>query len=164
MVDSWSHYQHSGTRHSRGVVVIGHGQPIDSAWLEARISEAVANDWCLRINCGTCAGQDFRAAIGYPLVRNENGWRRLDPRERIDLINALRGLPEPPQAEEGVRWLLYQIWLADTSHADTTLFPMLKGSFAAEVLERMRRHHQIRLEARQIHDERQGMKKRDWKE
>ena len=64
------------------------------------------------------------------------------------------------QLEEAVRWVLYEVW---RKYGDQ-YFVHLDGTWAGGVLVRMRAHHLRRQEARRVHEARQGVKKRDWKE
>jgi hypothetical protein len=147
------------------------GRPdrIDAIWLRNRLDEAVAEGWCLKTNCGTCANQDFRDATGLALVREPDRWVRpqLSTAELHELTIALRDLDIPPALplvfEKGVMWLIYEIWRNGSTRADAELFPLLQGSYAGSILEGMRAHYQSRLEARRVHEARQGVKKRDWK-
>ena len=64
------------------------------------------------------------------------------------------------QLEEGARWILYEVW----RNFGDKYFSKLDGTWASEVLGRMQFHYQRRQEARRIHEGRQGVKMRDWKE
>lgn len=87
--------------------------------------------------------------------------------ERAQLIvTALQDCtPHSDQHEfdEGVRSLLYGVWLRLGPVADAEVFPALEGSWAGSVLDAMTRHYAERLEARRRHEERQGVRQRDWK-
>lgn len=79
------------------------------------------------------------------------------------IIDGLRACdPEPRNRGEmaaAARWVIYQVWHA---YGDA-YFDRLAGTWAETVLEGMRAHHATRIEARRIHEERQGVKQRDSK-
>lgn len=64
------------------------------------------------------------------------------------------------QLEEATRWVLYEIWC----NFGDEYFAGLEGTWAGEVLARMQAHYQRRVEARRIHNARQCVKRREWKE
>jgi hypothetical protein len=81
------------------------------------------------------------------------------------IIAGLKVLTTPRAAhayemDKAVMWVIYEVWRnwRDRYFAD------LNGTWAGEVLAGMRTHYAWREEARRIHEARQGVKKRDWKE
>ena len=134
---------------------------VNGVWLQELFDRAVVGRWCLKINCTTCGNKDIRQALG-------QSRQRLGPEDARKFVVALRELG-PPQKfviehEEAIRWMLYEIWRSDGARADNELFPLLEGTSAGVVLQRMRDHYQQRLEMRRIHEARHGVKLRDWKE
>ncbi len=65
-----------------------------------------------------------------------------------------------PMFEEATRWVLYEVWSAFGSKFDS----MLLDSWAGGVLKEMQAHSARRNEARRRHEERQGVKQKDWKD
>jgi hypothetical protein len=135
-------------------------------WLQRLLESAIAERWCTRTNCGTCASEKLRQALGLLDKSSSSQIRFLPMTAQMAeaMIDGLRACA--PQAgsshqlEEGVRWVLYEVW----RNFGDRYFLKLDGTWANEVLGRMRSHHQRRQEARRIHEARQGVKMRDWKE
>ena len=137
----------------------------DPQWVQQLLERAVAERWCTKINCSTCGAQDLRHAIGLIEIAPDGG-RRHRPMSR-ELVEAIvAGLKVSTsksatsnQMEEAVRWMLYEVW---RSFGDEN-FSTLDGTWAGDVLAGMQAHYQRRQEARRLHDARQGVKIRDWK-
>ncbi len=138
----------------------------DPLWLQHLLERAIAERWCTRTNCGTCASEQLRQALGL-LDKSPLGPPRflpVTPDYAEAMVDGLRACA--PQAnmthllEEGARWVLYEVW----RNFGDTYFSNLDGTWAGEVLDRMRSHYQRRRDARRIHDARQGVKMRHWKE
>ncbi len=66
--------------------------------------------------------------------------------------------------EEGIMWLLFMIWQHFGERAHQELFPKLQGSWSGETLGKMRKHYADVQERRRVHNLRQGIKKKDWRE
>lgn len=127
----------------------------DAKWLQSLLRQAIDEHWCTRINCTTCGSDQLRAALD-PYLRTS-----------ADAKLVVGGLSEcePPSAhvhafEEAVRWVLYAVWVRFGEHFDSDM----NGTYAGQVLTRMREHHAHRMNARRIHEQRQGVKQHDWKE
>ncbi len=140
----------------------------DRLWLQHVLSRAVAENWCMQMNCTTCGALEFRGALGF-IERDAAGYIRRRPlniEEGQEIAGALRHCTRPDtesyKAESGIMLTLYEIWCIFGDEAHNRLFPSLDGSWAGEILARMRTHYQQKLERRRIHDARQGVKKRDW--
>lgn len=137
----------------------------DSKWLQRLLAVAATENWCTSINCSTCASEQLRLALGLIKKSKRNSVVFLPlSREKAELLIAGLRLCEPiPQHdrkfEEFVRWVIYQVWSAFGDE----LFEALAGTWSGDMLARMRAHHQRRLEARRLHQSRQGVKMRDWK-
>ncbi len=135
----------------------------DPQWLQQLLERAVAEGWCTRMNCTTCASEELRQALG--LLDKSGGRVRflpMTPETAEAVVGGLRacGASSDYRMEEATRWVLYEVW---RNFGDAS-FSGLEGTWAGEVLGRMRTHHQRRQEARRIHAARQGVKQRDWKE
>jgi hypothetical protein len=138
----------------------------DPLWLQHLLERAIGEGWCTRTNCGTCASEQLRLELGL-LDKSSPGHPRFlpMPAETAEaMVDGLRactpGANTSYQLEEGVRWILYEVW----RHFGDRYFSKLDGTWASEVLDRMRCHYQERQEARRIHNARQGVRMRDWKE
>lgn len=138
----------------------------DPQWLQYLLERAIAERWCMRMNCATCASEQLRQALGL-LDKSSSGTLRFLPmtaETAEDIIEGLRGCAPRTDAsyqlEEGVRWALYEVW----RNFGDRHFSKIKGTWANEVLGRIEVHYQRRQEARRIHEARQGVKMRDWKE
>ncbi len=125
----------------------------DPKWLQALLRRAIDEHWCMQINCTTCGSHQLRGALS--VVTSDDAKLIID------------GLREcaPPSAdlyafEESVRWVLYEIWRQSGERFDSDL----NGTYAGQVLTQMQKHHARRMNARRVHEQRQGVKQRDWKE
>jgi hypothetical protein len=120
----------------------------------------------MQINCRTCASNELRQGLG--LFAWSSAGRPqflpMTPETADAIVSVLQVCAPKPgsrvQMEEAARWVLYEVWC----NFGDTYFSRLDGSWAGDVLSDMRAHYQRREEARRIHDARQGVKKRDWKE
>jgi hypothetical protein len=63
------------------------------------------------------------------------------------------------EMDRAAMWVIYEVW----RNWGDRYFGDLDGTWAGEVLARMRAHYAWRQEARRVHEARQGVKKRDWK-
>ncbi|MGH7862902.1 MAG: hypothetical protein ACREOS_11775 [Candidatus Dormibacteraceae bacterium] len=76
----------------------------------------------------------------------------------VALIPALAAVKpagdERRELEEAVRLILYEIWYTlGPRTAEEQLRPILEGTWAGDVLTRMKEHHQALMEARRHHEE-----------
>jgi hypothetical protein len=137
--------------------------------VEVALDEAVRSNACMKIVCTTCGGTTMRGILLGQAIP-DGQWVSADPPLTLDrareVVAALRECSPNSDYEfvTGVRSLLHGIWLRFGSTAHAEIFPALDGSWAGSVLADMKRHFDQRMEARHRHDERQGVKKRDWKE
>lgn len=138
---------------------------IDPTWVQRLIERVVAQGWCTRINCGTCASQEFRLALG--LIDLDAGgapiFRSFEAEAASLVVAGLRNCAPAggdSRFDDVARWIINQVW---RSQGDGPL-AFLNGSWAGSILDGMRAHARSRDEARQRHIARQGVRKRDWKE
>jgi hypothetical protein len=138
----------------------------DPKWLQHLLELSISEGWCMRINCGTCASEQLRQALGLLNQSSSSQPRFLPMTAEIAevIVDGLKVCKPSTdincQFEEGARWVLYEVW----RNFGDRYFPKLNGTWANEVLVRMRSHYQQRQEARRIHQARQGVKMRDWTE
>jgi hypothetical protein len=133
-------------------------------WLQQLMEHAVAEGWCLKMNCTTCGSDDLRQALGLLDKSSADRPRFLPmpPESAEAIVRALKACAAQSDCrmEEATRWVLYEVW----RNFGDAYFSGLEGTWAGEVLARMRAHHQRRQEERRLHEARQGVKMRDWKE
>lgn len=138
----------------------------DPLWLQKLLETAVQRNWCLRINCTTCPSEKLRLALGL-MEKRPDGRPNWLPMSEGNALTIVEGLAHcrpasqfDPSFEEATRWVLYEVWRAFGSRYDSRL----SETWAGEVLQKMRAHDARRTEARRRHDERQGVKQKDWKD
>ncbi|WP_127562632.1 hypothetical protein [Nioella ostreopsis] len=98
-------------------------------------------------------------------------WRKGDPvpdfrelsRQRVEDVVAGLKQCSGPGYDAPIMWMLNSIWQVYGDDAHRLFFPSLSGSYAGEVLEKMRRHYARVQEGQRAHWARQGLKKADWK-
>jgi len=139
-----------------------HSEP---QWLQRVLEMAVTKGWCTRTNCSTCASEQIRMTLG--LLKKSSGraeFQPMTPEMASALVTGLRAMALNADAayrlEEAARWVLYEVW---RNYGDQ-YFERLDSTWAGSVLAHMRDHHLKRQDARCVHEARQGVKKRDWKE
>jgi len=115
------------------------------------------------MNCTTCGSEDLRQALG--LLDKPAGRPHFLPMtsEAAEAIVAGLNACAPQteaayQREAAARWVLYEVW----RNFGDQYFSSLDGTWAGDVLGRMRAHYESRQAARRIHAVRQ--KKRNWTE
>ncbi len=148
--------------------------PAEAGWLQDYLTGAVGRNLCTRIHCTTCGAIEFRQGLLSELTRvtSRQGLEKLDHRSAVEIARSL-ALVHPVgvaryRVEEAVRLVLFDIWYAVGEEArERDLGPVLAGTWAGSVLERMKAHHQERMEARRAFAESQDpervRKKRDEK-
>ena len=93
-------------------------------------------------------------------VTGRQSLEKLDHRSAVDIARGLASIHPVGGAcyhvEEAVRLVLFDIWYAVGEEArERDLEPVLAGTWAGSVLERMKAHHQARMEARRAFAESQ---------
>lgn len=138
--------------------------PIDPRSLHRVLETAATENWCARTNCTTCASEQLRIALGLlDKTAARAQFIAMTPDMAVALIDGLKLFSPQTDAfrfEEATRWVLYEIW----RNFGDRYFSRLDRTWTGDVLGRMREHHLRRLDARRVHEARQGVKKRDWKE
>jgi hypothetical protein len=127
-------------------------------WLQPYLSESVRRNLCTKVVCTTCGAREFRTG----LLAATAGEIKRDPLIRLDLESAIaigRALgrvefddSDPPYIyfwfESAVRLVLTDIWVAlGDAKAEQAIEPLLTGSWAGDLLLRMKQHHAALLEA-----------------
>jgi len=132
----------------------------DPRWFQQLLDRAIAEGWCTQMNCTTCGSEDLRARRS--AFSTSRRFLRMTPEAAEAFIVGLSVCAPHAEVryrmEEAARWVLYEVWL----NFGDQYFSRLDGTWAGDVLGRMRAHYRSRQEARRIHAARQGVKKRDW--
>jgi hypothetical protein len=115
-------------------------------WLQALIEDAIERRLCVRIGCTTCGAGEFRQKLSRALAENTGlpALRRLTPLTSASLASALAAVqPRPPEYtyDDVTRLILYTIWCDCGEQAAEQIWPLLGESYAAGVLQTMRRHY-----------------------
>lgn len=130
-----------------------------SQWLQDFLGDALREDLCTKVRCTTCGGIPFRKGLLAALGRHL-GVGPLDSLGQEGLValrSALSALGPPPPGnpwmEGAVRFLLFEVWSGPPTIGGA-LEMELEGSWSGEIFDRMKRHHEARMLARQSHEER----------
>lgn len=130
-------------------------------WLHAYLLDAVAQNVCTRIGCGTCGALKFRRGVLTALAGTTgNPGTSLDPAHAVAVAQALADvtpeLRDRLALEPAVRCLLFDLWSVLQTR-DGELESLLDGTWAGNVLSKMKEHHRTRVAARHAHEERQAV-------
>ena len=137
-------------------------------WLQAFLSDAVRKKLCTRSNCTTCGAMDFRRGVLAGLDSPKSDpWRlRFERESTLEIAEALSGITPDGIAyaslEAAVRCLICDLW-SGIPVIDQEIEKRLAGSWAGEVLDRMKEHHQARLAARELQSPANAKKRHDEK-
>ena len=122
----------------------------DENWLYTYISDAINRNLCTMIHCTTCGAKEFRLglldalskAAGKQIVPLYN------PENSVAIAAELARLPgdkaHEPGFEDAVQLILCDIWSA---FSKSQIEPLLQGTWAGDVLARMKVHYQAEEEA-----------------
>ncbi len=135
---------------------------VDPLWLQRIVEQAVDKKWCVSTSLGCCGTKEVRRALG--LARR---WR-INPKRAQEFVTGLKFvMPDESVNPEGaapisgtgrskrgcctgfepaVRFLIYTVWRS----VGDDYFDELSGTYAGEVLERMRAHYQQRQMQEQL--------------
>jgi hypothetical protein len=122
-------------------------------WLQRYIAESVSRNLCTKILCTTCGATEFRQGLLAALATSsgQETVRRMGPGHAIAMAKALRQVEAVSRDwkwEDAVQFVLYECWYAFRDEAGREAFEaILAGSWAGDVLARMKAHHQARMEA-----------------
>jgi hypothetical protein len=121
---------------------------VQGSWLQAYLADAVARKVCVTIHCTTCGAQEFRRGLLQQLAVHggEPGSRGLSPNLAHMLVLALATVEPVKQYEkeweEAMRCVLFDIWsYSNLVTFRAELVPLLAGTWAGEVLDRMGQHY-----------------------
>jgi hypothetical protein len=114
----------------------------DAQWLQELLERAIAKNWCIRMNCTTCGSDELRRELGL-VDESADGWPRFrmtaDTAESI--VAALKAIAPTAASvyrmDEAVMWVIYEVW----RNWGDRYFGDLDGTWAGEVLTRMRAHY-----------------------
>jgi hypothetical protein len=131
----------------------------EGTWLEVFLRDSIGATLCTKIHCTTCGAIDFRRGLLAALaaVTSQQPILRIDRQVALSLCRALSRLPAAT-AEQGdfdpaVRLVLFELW-SSVGEAVTQeeLEPILEGTWAGSVLNRMKAHHRERQVARRAYE------------
>lgn len=110
---------------------------------------------CTQISCTTCGATDFRRGLVSALqsATGRHGNAAIDREGALLIAEALASLDAPVdnswRLEEAVRLALFDIWYAiGVDRAERVLQPIVEGTWAGDVLARMKAHYEAREAAR----------------
>ncbi len=132
---------------------VGRNIIMTTNWLQAYLIDATNRKLCTQIHCTTCGAMEFRrgvlhaltSATGQPLRQH------FDRESSIEIARALSRVTPDDNAllslEQAVRCLLFDLW-SGIPVIDKDLEVLLTGSWAGDVLRRMKEHHEALQAAR----------------
>lgn len=133
----------------------------DSGWLQRFIERAMEEKMCVQIHCTTCGARDFRQGLWSVIGGKSKG--DLGPMfgNAKALAELMVGLKKKDgytyEHEKAVRLMLFEIWpYLGNEDRESELEPTLRGTWAGEVLARMKAHSSARREAQRVHAEREA--------
>lgn len=123
-------------------------------WLHTFIEYAVRKRMCTRVGCTTCGALQFRHGVLEALsaVTGRPPRRQMSVRNARELLTALRYVgpheAEPWEFESAVRLLIMEIsWTLGGHGSEPELESALEGTWAGELLWRMKMHYEARQAA-----------------
>lgn len=128
-------------------------------WLHRFLIGAAERNLCTGIGCTTCGATEFRAGLSEATktamrqgqVVGEAS-RALAVARALARVNPVDELAR--RQEAAVRFVLFDLWTGIREEVvKQDLEPVLIGTWAGEILSRMKLQHENRLEARRRHDE-----------
>jgi len=133
---------------------------VEGDWLQEYLEEAVRRHLCTKIGCTTCGAAEFRDGLSarlrehseqkeWPVFNQEHGVALLKALAQVTPVGDSRERTDFEKATRCVLFDLSQSFVLTSSEGDL----MLEGSWAGEVLKRMRAHYESRLAAQQRHEE-----------
>lgn len=126
-------------------------------WLQAYLLEAVGDTLCTKVHCTTCGAMEFRngvlgalsMATGQPLRQH------FDREANFEIARALAGVKPtadvPGNLEDAVRCILVDLW-SGMPLLDNEIEAVLVGSWAGELLSKMKARHETREAERRAHE------------
>ena len=127
----------------------------DRDWLQRYLFESVRKNLCTRIRCTTCGAGEFRNGLLYAAARaiGQERFEGLDETSALVIVRALGRVHPVPhlerQTEEAIRLVLFNIWTVLGEAAMARKFePLLAGSWAGGILERMKAQYKAESERR----------------
>jgi hypothetical protein len=117
-----------------------------SDWLSDYLRDCTARSVCTRIHCTTCGALEFRSGLakGLGLKFTPRRYVAFERTEVLEIANSLGGVPAPmcnlSAWVEAVRFIIMTIWTG-IPILDQEVEKQLVGSWAGEVLQRMKAHH-----------------------
>ena len=129
-----------------------------SKWLEAYLAEAVRKKLCTKIHCTTCGAMEFRRGVlsALSIATGQHPRQCFDRESAVEIARALAEVKPngdaPLSLEDAVRCLLVDLW-SGIPLLDNDIEALLAGSWAGDILGRMKTHHEAREAERRARDE-----------
>jgi hypothetical protein len=123
---------------------------VNNEWLQQYLAESVREGRCTRIYCTTCGAREFRKGL-IAALEKETGQPRassVGADNAFAIVHALTNVrpfntEDASRMEQAVRLILFEIWRTATSkRAEREWEPLLNGTWAGDVLARMKAHHE----------------------
>ena len=117
-----------------------------SDWLSDYLRDCTGRNVCTRIHCTTCGTHEFRSGLakGLGLAATPSRYAGFEREQVLEIASSLGGILSPmlsPLAwEETVRFIIMILWTGSPI-LDQEVEKQLVGSWAGEVLQRMKAHH-----------------------
>jgi hypothetical protein len=127
-----------------------------SNWLEAYLTEAVRKELCTKILCTTCGALEFRQGVlsALTIATGQRPRKHIDQGNALEITRALAEIRPHGRAstvlEDGVRCILFDLWSgAPLDRSEIEM--LLTGTWAGDLLRRMKEHHNERERERREH-------------
>ena len=136
-----------------------------SEWLSDYLRDCISKRVCTRIHCTTCGTHEFRSGLakGLGLTATPSRYAGFELEQVLQIASSLGGIPTPmlsPLAwEETVRFIIMLLWTGSPI-LDQEVERLLVGSWAGEVLQRMKVHHAQRCLAAELASPRKARERR----
>ncbi len=125
-------------------------------WLQVYLIEAARKKLCTMIYCTTCGAMEFRLGVLHALTSatGQPPRQHFDRASSIEIARALSRVTPDDNAlvslEQAVRCLLFDLWsgISVLGNDLKYLEVLLAGSWAGDVLRRMKEHHEAQQAAR----------------
>lgn len=134
---------------------------MDATWLQRYVEDAIERGLCTQIHCTTCGATEFRRGLWAAIGGKSKG--DLGPvfGNATALAQLMVGLEKKDgytyAYEKAVRLMLFEIWpFLGREEGESELESMLDGTWAGEVLARMKAHWTTRRESQRAHAEREA--------
>ena len=118
-------------------------------WLDVYLMEAVRKNLCTTVHCTTCGAMEFRQGVlgALSVATGKHPRQQFDRESAVEIARALSEVTPHDDSsgplEEAVRCLLVDLW-SGIPLLDRDIEEPLAGTWAGDILRRMKEHHQAR--------------------